>query len=265
VRQFNQACDTLLSIAPTVDSVDGLETEDDALKFIKAFRALLRIRNVLTTFADFSFDDLAMHEQSFHDYRSKYLDLYDKAQIGIPKEVVSILDDVDFELELIHRDEVNVGYILQLLAKLKGQDEGEAAKQRKAILDLVAGDAQLRSKRALIEKFILENLPDVADSDAVPEAFGAYWSNERQAALANICKEENLAPEKVELIINKYLFTEIIPLRDDVVAAMLHKPKLLQRKTLAQRALDRILGFVEMFMMDAPEYICKEVFRKYGD
>jgi len=255
VRQFNQACDTLLSIAPTVDSVDGLETEDDALKFIKAFRALLRIRNVLTTFADFSFDDLAMHEQSFHDYRSKYLDLYDKAQIGIPKEVVSILDDVDFELELIHRDEVNVGYILQLLAKLKGQDEGEAAKQRKAILDLVAGDAQLRSKRALIEKFILENLPDVADSDAVPEAFGAYWSNERQAALANICKEENLAPEKVELIINKYLFTEIIPLRDDVVAAMLHKPKLLQRKTLAQRALDRILGFVEMFMMDAPEYI----------
>jgi len=233
--------------------VDGLEAEDDELKFIKAFRELLRVRNVLTTFADFSFDDLAMNEQSFNDYRSKYLDLYDKVKSDNQKEVVSILDDVDFELELIHRDEVNVAYILQLLTKLKGQDDDEAAKQRKAILDLVAGDAQLRSKRELIEKFILENLPDVADSGAVPEAFGEYWSNERQAALANICKEENLAPEKVEQIINKHLFTEITPLRDDVVHAMLNKPKLLQRKTLAQRALDRIMGFVDTFIMDAPE------------
>jgi len=253
VRQFNKAFSGLLGIAPTIDSVDGLETEDDELKFIKAFRELLRIRNVLTTFADFSFDDLAMNEQNFNDYRSKYLDLYDKVKSDNQKEVVSILDDVDFELELIHRDEVNVGYILQLLAKLKGQDEDAAAKQRKAILDLVAGDAGLRSKRELIEKFILENLPDVANSDAVPEAFGEYWNKERQAALANICKEENLAPEKVEQIINKHLFTEITPLRDDVVHAMLTKPKLLQRKPLAQRALDRIMGFVETFIMDAPE------------
>jgi len=253
ITQFNKSFAGLIGIAPTIDSVDGLETEDDELEFIKAFRELLRIRNVLTTFADFSFDDLPMDEQSFNDYRSKYLDLYDKVKSNNQKEVVSILDDVDFELELIHRDEVNVAYILQLLAKLKGQDDDEAAKQRKAILDLVAGDAQLRSKRELIEKFILENLPDVADSDAVPEAFGEYWSNERQTALANICKEENLAHETVEQIINKHLFTEITPLRDDVVHAMITKPKLLQRKPLAQRALDRIMGFIETFIMDAPE------------
>jgi len=254
VRQFNKAFAALLGIAPTVDSVDGLGTEEDELAFIKAFRELLRIRNVLITFADFSFDDLAMNEQSFNDYRSKYLDLYDKVKSDNQKEIVSILDDVDFELELIHRDEVNVSYILRLLAKLKGEnEEGEASRQRKAILDLVAGDAQLRSKRELIEKFILENLPDVSDGDAVPEAFGEYWNKERQEALANICKEENLAPEKVEQIINTHLFTEITPLRDDIVDAMLDKPQLRQRKPLAQRALDRIMSFVETFIMDAPE------------
>ncbi|MDQ6993422.1 MAG: hypothetical protein Q9M31_08085, partial [Mariprofundus sp.] len=253
VRQFNKSFAALLGIAPTVDSVDGLETEDDELSFIKAFRELLRIRNVLTTFADFSFDDLAMNEQSFNDYRSKYLDLYDKVKSDNQKEIVSILDDVDFELELIHRDEVNVSYILHLLAKLKEQDEGEAAKQRKAILDLVAGDAGLRSKRELIEKFILENLPHVANSDLVPEAFGKYWNKERQDALANICKEENLVPEKVEQMINNHLFTENTPMRDDVVHAMLNKPKLLQRKALAQRALDKIMNFVETFIIDAPE------------
>ncbi len=251
VRDFNKSLASLLSIAPTIDSVDRLKTEEDKLKFIQSFRALLRIRNVLITFADFTFDDLELNEQAFNDYQSKYLDLYDG--VGGKPEKVSILDDVDFELELIHRDEVNVGYILQLLAKLKGQDEDDAAKQRKAILDLVAGDAQLRSKRELIEKFIVENLPDVDGSDAVAEAFGEFWNKERQTALANICKEEKLAPEKVEQIINQHLFTEIVPLRDDVVDAMLTKPKLLQRKTLAQRALDRIMGFVETFIMDAPD------------
>jgi len=70
VRQFNKAFAALLNISPTVDSVDALVTEEDELAFIKAFRELLRIRNVLTVFADFSFDDLAMNEQSFNDFRS---------------------------------------------------------------------------------------------------------------------------------------------------------------------------------------------------
>jgi len=112
VREFNGAVGTLLSIAPTVVSVDELETEDDELAFIKAFRNLLRIHNILITFADFSFDDLAIIEQRYADYKSKYLDLYDKVRSDNQKERVSILDDVDFELELVHRDEINVTYIL---------------------------------------------------------------------------------------------------------------------------------------------------------
>ncbi|MDQ7059256.1 MAG: type I restriction endonuclease subunit R [Ghiorsea sp.] len=253
VKQFNQAFAGLLGIAPTVDSVDGLITEEDELAFIKAFRELLRIKNVLTTFADFSFDSLDMDEQGFNDYRSKYLDLYDKVKSDHQKEKVSILDDVDFELELIHRDEVNVTYIMQLLANLKEKEGDNADKQRKAILDLVAGDAQLRSKRSLIEKFILENLPNVKGSDAVPEAFSTYWNEEKQAALAAICEDEQLDAEKVETIINKHLFTEITPLRDDVVAAMINKPKLMQRKKLAQRALDKIMRFIDTFIIDAPD------------
>ena len=164
----------LLSIAPSVASVDELETEDDELAFIKACRNLLRIHNILITFADFSFDDLAIIEQRYADYKSKYLDLYDKVRSDNQKERVSIRNDVAFELELIHRDEINVTYILQLLARLKGKtDEDERQKQAKAILDMVAGDSRLGSKRELVERFILENLPYVsnANADAVPAAF----------------------------------------------------------------------------------------------
>ncbi len=253
VRQFNKAFAALLRVAPTVDAVDELATEDDELAFVKAFRELIRIRNVLSSFAEFSFDKLMMNEQIFNDYRSKYLDLYDKVRSNRQKEKVSILEDVDFELELIHRDEINVAYIIQLLARLKEQDGDAAGKQRKAILDLVAGEVRLRSKRQLIEKFIEENLPKLEGADTVAKAFSEYWMEERRVALAAICENEALDAGKVEKMINRYLFTEITPLRDDVVKAMLNKPQLLQRKTLAQRALEKIMGFVETFIIDAPE------------
>ncbi len=91
IKKFNEAVKTLAVIAPTIDSVNDLETEEDELKFIKSFRELLRVKNVLTTFADFSFGALAMTEQDFEDYKSKYLDLYDKVKSGTAKEKVSIL------------------------------------------------------------------------------------------------------------------------------------------------------------------------------
>jgi len=55
--------------------------------------------------------------------KSKYLDLYDKTRTAEAREKVSILDDIDFELELIHRDEINVVYILKLLGRLKDSQQ----------------------------------------------------------------------------------------------------------------------------------------------
>ena len=70
------------------------------------------------------------------------------------KEKASILEDIDFELELIHRDVINVQYILALLAQLYDADETEGQTLRKLVLDSVAGDIELRSKCEMIEKFI---------------------------------------------------------------------------------------------------------------
>jgi len=109
------AFDKLLELTPSTASVNDLESEEDELNFIKAFRDLMRIKNILAAFSDFKWEDVKMSEQLFEDYKSKYLDLYDKVKSNNQKEKVSILDDVDFELELIHREEINVYYIIQLL------------------------------------------------------------------------------------------------------------------------------------------------------
>lgn len=164
------------------------------------------------------------------------------------RKKVSILEDIDFELELIHRDEINVAYILKLLAKLKDATPEEHGKQRKALLEIISGDAELRSKRELIEKFIQQNLPQIADSDDVPEAFETYWDNERRLALHTLSEEENLDKDKLENIIGKYLFTEKKPLRDDVVSLLNERPPLKQRGTIAERITGKILDFVETFI-----------------
>ena len=246
VRKFGIAFSDLLKITPTINSVNDLPSETEELEFIKAFRELMRIKNVLTSFADFSFDHLAMNEQLFEDFKSKYLDLYDKVKSNHQKEKVSILEDVDFELELIHRDEINVAYILKLLANLKGKDR---EKHRKEIIDLLTGEANLRSKRELIEKFIYENMPHIEDTDNIPEAFEKFWSKEQVIAFRKICEEENLATDKVERIIESYLFAEREPLRDEVLALIMGEPPtLLERKKVGDRILGRILRFVETFI-----------------
>jgi len=249
VKKFNEAFITLLQITPTVNSVNDLQTEDDELAFIKAFRDLMRVKNILTAFSDFNWEDLAMNEQLFEDYKSKYLDLYDKVKSNHQKEKVSILEDVDFELELIHRDEINVAYIIQLLIKLKSGTQKDVAQTEKEIFNLLNNEAHLRSKRELIEKFIEENLPIIEDSDDVPQEFEKFWNEEQLKAFADLVKEEKLSADRTEKLIEDYLFAEREPLRDEVLELIEgDKPTLLERKKTGDRILTRILDFVETFI-----------------
>lgn len=248
-NQFNDAYDKLTLITPTVSSVNELTTEDDELEFVKAFRELMRIKNILTSFSDFKWQDLGMSEQLFEDFKSKYLDLHDKVKSDTQKEKVSILEDVDFELELIQRDEINVAYIIQLLIKLKSKDKTDTTKAEQEILSLLSTETTLRSKRELIEKFIKENLPAITDTADIQEEFDKYWSVEQKKAFSLIVEEENLSATKAEKLIEDYLFAEREPLRDEVIDLIDgEKPSLLQRKKLGERILKRILDFVETFM-----------------
>lgn len=248
VRKFSIAYAELLTIAPTVKSVDDLPSEVEELQFIKCFRELIRLLNILKSFTEFSWEDLAMQEQLFENYKSKYLDLYDKVKSETTKQKESILDDVDFELELIHRDEINVAYILQLLANLKDASKESHERQKKSIVDLLSGETQLRSKRELIEKFINENLPHIDNSDDIPEAFENFWQVERNKAFNALCDEENIVPDKLEDIIGNFLFTERKPLRDDIVGTLSSKPKILERKSVVERVSNKFYQFVDTFI-----------------
>ena len=247
-EKFARAVEELRKIAPTVDSVNDLETEEDELKFIQAFRELLRIKNVLNCFTEFTFDDLPVDEQEFEDYKSKYLDLYDKVKTNNLKEKVSILDDIDFELELIRRDEINVSYIIALLRNMQEAKPAEQEKQRKTILGILESEIQLRSKKELIERFIAEHFPAIPKGIDVGEVFDTYWEEEKQKAVQKLSESEGLYLEGLQKVIGDYLFTEKTPQRDDVVAIMRERPKLKERGPITERIIEKIKAFVETFI-----------------
>ena len=248
-EKFDEALKLLREITPTHQSVHDLESEEDEAKFVQAFRKLMRAMNVLQSYSDFDWEDLPIDEQEFEDYKSKYLDVYEKVKQDTQKQKTSILDDIDFELELIHRDQINVAYILKLLAQLKGEKTPSAAAvQRKAIIDLLGGDIQLRSKRELIQKFIDENLPNIKDGDNIEDEFEKYWQDQKVLALGKLCEEEHLDKGQFKALIDAYIYSGREPIKDEVFQCLDNRPSILQARTIGDRIIAKMKEFVEVFV-----------------
>jgi type I restriction enzyme R subunit len=244
VKDINEAYEKLIQIVPSFESVDELYSEDEELEFIKAFREIIRLKNVISSYVDFTFDDIEIDEQEFENYKSKYLDLYDKTREV--KEKTSILDEVDFELELIHRDDITVTYILALLAKLKATTLEEKERKQKEILDLVAGETKLRSKRELIEKFITENLP-LIQPDNIEEDYNTFMDEEKRKAFLKFAAEESLNPDKLTKLTEDYLFSRRLPTKQEVIEVMEEQPSILKRAKIGDTILSKFLNFIDTF------------------
>lgn len=249
VADFNQAVEKLLHTAPTVQSVDELPSEVEQLAFVTQFRDLLRLKNILTTFADYAETDLDLSGQGFEDYKSKYLDLHDKVtKHKQGSEKTSILEDVDFELSLIHRDDINVAYILNLLVNLGSLKPAEAQQRKKEIIELLAGEANLRSKRVLIQAFIDDSLPNIQPDEDVVAVFERFWTEQKTEAMKAFCDEERIKPAELEKLIKNYLFANRLPLGQDIINSLEFQPKILERKTIVERIAERFKLFIETFI-----------------
>lgn len=170
------------------------------------------------------------------------------------KEKLQPVKDIQ---ELPQRYEINVAYILRLLAALHatqhGTDESKQQSteaQRKAVLDLLGTEPQLRSKRELIERFINEQMPRLAAKDDLVVTFSTYWDEQREAALKGLCEGEGLIETQIRKVIDDYNFTGHRPLRNDIVVSLKTKPKILERKKIIERVIEKIFEFVRTFEDD---------------
>lgn len=245
ITDFNKYVEKLFKIASCVNDVDKLETEEEKVDFITAYRNLIRVMNRLNTFTEFSFDHIDIGEQEFEDYKSKYLDLYDEVKSKTTKEKVSILNDLDFEVELLKRDDINVTYIMLLLKELDPNSESYA-KDKEFILKLLDGSEELRSKRELIEKFLEENLPLIPEKQDVEVEFDFYLKKEKEEAIEKFMVEENLYEDRLKETIGEYDFSRKLD-RDMVKSTFMEKLGLKERRVKIEIVANTIKDLVDRF------------------
>ena len=248
VEAFNAAVAKLRELTPVPSAVDHLPDEDAEKSFVEAFRSVLRLRNVLESFAEYTAADITIDDQTYENFKGKYLDVYDKVKNDRQKEKVSILDDIDFELELTRRDEVNVSYILRLIASMVGADEAKQAEIHKSISDTIAGSPELRSKRELIEQFIDGTLPSVTESDDVENAFAEFVNEAQVKEFRKMCQDEGLDAEKTQALLDRYVSTGRIPRNHDLGTVLVEQPSILQRESILERVKNRLTGFIQAFI-----------------
>lgn len=248
-KEFEDKLFELREKVPTVTSVDSLQSEEEKAAFVKTFRDLLRIKSSLETFAEFSFESVGISEQEFYDYQSKYLDVYeDRKTHGTGQE--SILDQIDFELELTMRDIIDFDYIILLIAGLKNISSDDIREKRTdEILRIFDRDVQLRKKKDLIRKFIEENLPKIERSSQVEKSFSEFWESERSESLRKLAESENIPIQNIEKLIGEYLYSQKLPKEQDIVEMLPEnqQPKILERQSVVDRIKNAIQNIVDIF------------------
>lgn len=277
-KNYQELTTNFLEQYPTPSSIDLLQSEKDKKLFILAFRDVIKKHAEIQVYDEFEEDavDLGMTEQQFMDFRSKYLDIYDTLASGCkPSEgnqtpdedtestetsTESGIDDIDFCLELLHSDIINVTYILELIADLNPYS-ADYKEKRTYIIDTMIKDAELRNKAKLIDGFIQQNVDDDRDNfmarkqkfdgtSDLEERLNDYISTERNNAIDALAKDEGLDVS----ILNHYLseYDYLQKEQPEIIQEALkekHLGLIKTRKSLT-RVMDRLRSIIRIFNWD---------------
>lgn len=248
VQKFNELVSRIKFIAPTPASIDMLYSEDDQKQFVVLFRELTRYLLSLQTFVEFKFDrsNLDMTDQEYQDYKSKYLLLYRKHKDE--KEVVSVLDDVDFCIELMESDRINVAYIMNLIRNIHFESKIQRDKDIEHIKEELnrSDNMRLHKKIDILRAFLDEVVCGLDGSEDIDAEYNDFENKKKFAEIQEFAEQEKIDPQILKSEIAEYEFTGVINsgnIRDRITEPM----PLLKKKSLVRRIVDFIKAHVEKF------------------
>ena len=272
-KQLNELSISFLEHYPTMASVDALKSEYDKKKFLLAFREIIKKRAEIQIYEDFSNDDpgLVLSEQDYNDYRSKYLDMTvgfikpEEENDGMlhdgQQEIQygdQSIEDIDFCLELLHSDVVNVAYILSLISDLNPSDE-DYEKKRQDILDTMIKDATMRKKTLLIDSFIKQEVDNDKEGFKRAKADGTidlegrlqrYILKMKNKAVHDLAVDEGVEEEALCNFIAEYdyLGREKPEIIQDAVRKI--KMGLMLRSAKVKHILEKMREIIDLFNWD---------------
>lgn len=248
VQKFNELVSRIKVIAPTPALIDMLYSEDDQKQFVVLFRELTRYLLSLQTFVEFKFDrsNLDMTDQEYQDYKSKYLLLYRKHKDE--KEVVSVLDDVDFCIELMESDRINVAFIMNLIRNIHFESKIQRDKDIEHIKEELnrSDNMRLHKKIDILRAFLDEVVCGLDGSEDIDAEYNDFENKKKFAEIQEFAEQEKIDPQILKSEIAEYEFTGVINsgnIRDRITEPM----PLLKKKSLVRRIVDFIKAHVEKF------------------
>lgn len=161
VRGYESLVKELQERFPVGERIIGEENQKD---FVKLYGAILRVRNILTTFDEFAGNEI-LSDRDVQDYHSAYIDIYNEFRKSKGEDKENVNDDVIFEMELIKQVDINIDYILVLIKKY----HEDHTKNKELLLDInkaIDSSVELRNKKDLINQFIASlDIHSVVDDD----------------------------------------------------------------------------------------------------
>jgi type I restriction enzyme R subunit len=216
--------------------------------YVALYNTMLKLRNVLTSFDDFSGQD-PISSGELQDYQSTYLRIYDQRRILQDADKESILGDVLFELELVKQIEINVDYILLLVRSLQERNLGESQDKeiRVAIERAVDSSVSLRSKKDLIQKFV----DGLTVETNIESDWQKFISEQRAIELEQIIEDENLDPPLAHTLVDRSLKTGELKLEGTSLTRLLPPVNRFSPSgdlgVQKQRVFDKLSRFFERF------------------
>ncbi|WP_295760393.1 type I restriction endonuclease subunit R [uncultured Holdemanella sp.] len=181
----------LLQKYPLGEQIIGEQAKKE---FIVAMGNILRLRNILSSFDKFKGNEI-LTDRDFQDYIGTYTDLYEEFKPNAG-DGESIKDDLVFEMELVKQVEVNIDYILMLVAKYH-QSNCTDKEILGSIDKAIKSSLTLRSKKELIDGFISK----INANTDVMKDWSKFVREQEESDLKNLILEENLNEEETRKFI----------------------------------------------------------------
>lgn len=248
VEKFNEMAMKLKEIALLPEAVDTMQSEEEQKLFVVTFRELTKYLQSLQTFVEFGLekDALIMSEQEYQDYKSKYLMLYSRQRND--REVVSVLDDVDFCIELMESDRINVAYIMNLIRNIHFEDAKQKDYDIRHIKEELGrtDNPQLLRKVEILQAFLDQVVTGLGSSDEIDAAYNDFENLEKQKEIAAFAEKEELDTEMLTEVISEYEFSGTMDagnIRDRIEKPM----PFLKKRSLVNRIVDFIKKHCEKY------------------
>lgn len=249
-KGYKDICEEIIAKFPDPTEI---VLDADKKEFVQLFGELLKAENILRNFDEFESFEKIISDRQMQDMKSVYVDiresiLNERRSKEAEGEQIDF-SDVEFQIDLLKTDEINLDYILALiLEKARENDDIESLKAE--VRRVIRSSLGTRAKEDLIMEFISKTrLSELKNTDDIVETFYDFAKKEKVVKINQLIVEENLN-EKANRFIEKSVSKGYVEYAGDELDGII--PPLSRRGGVREKkkeiVLEKIRKVVEVFV-----------------